>query len=176
MRLWALVVLGCVGCAGNAKPIATSVPSAPAPSAPADDERRPYAELLQPSPGDAEKSPGIWVQVRDVAALGGRLPKSLQTELPVRLLSDIAKTVSSTFGADVAAVIDLAQPVDIALSIPPGFGPPNPVFGFRVRSPEAIEHGQAGLTLRRVGPGVWQLGDPMPSADLRAGGQVIQSA
>lgn len=163
MRLWALVVLGCVGCAGNAKPIATSVPSAPAPSAPADDERRPYAELVSSAPADAEKSPGIWVQVRDVAQLGGKLPKSLQTEVPGRMVTDIARTVSATFGADVAAVIDLSQPVDVALSMPQGLGPPYPVFGFRVRSPEAVERGQAGLTLRRLSAGVWQLGDVVPT-------------
>src|SRR5690349_21526673 len=170
MRLWALVVLGCVSCAGSAKPSVTSVSSAPAPSAPQNDERRPYAELAQPAAGDALKSPGIWVQVRDVAQLSAKLPRSLQTEVPGRMVSQIAQTVSSTLGADVAAVIDLAQPVDIAMSIPRGFGPPYPVFGFRVRSPEAIERGQAGLTLRRLSAGVWQLGDvvqpePEPEPD-----------
>ena len=165
MRFWALVVLGCVGCAGSAKPNVTSVPSAPAPAEPAEDERRPYAELMQPAPGDAEKSPGIWVQVRDVAQLGARLPKSLQTEAPGRMVSEIAQTVSSQFGADIAAVIDLSQPVEIALSMPRGFGPPYPVFGFRVRSPEAIERGQAGLTLRRLSAGVWQLGDVVQAAE-----------
>ena len=90
MRLWALVVLGCAGCAGSAKPSVTSVPSAPTTSAPADDERRPYAELTQPAAGDAVKSPGVWVQVRDVAQLSAKLPKSLQTEVPGRMVSQIA--------------------------------------------------------------------------------------
>lgn len=170
MRLWALAVLGCVSCAGSAKPNATSVASAPVTSAPTDDERRPYAELTQVAAGDALKSPGIWVQVRDVAQLSAKLPKSLQTEAPGRMVNEIAKTVSSTLGGDVAAVIDLSQPVDVAMSIPRGFGPPYFVFGFRVRSPEAIERGQAGLTLRRLRAGVWQLGDvvqaePEPEPD-----------
>lgn len=164
MRLWALVVLGCAGCAGSAKPSVTSVPSAPATSGPVDDERRPYAEVTQPTAGDALQSPGIWVQVRDVAQLSAKLPKSLQTEVPGRMVSEIAQTVSSTLGADVAAVIDLSQPVDVAMSIPQGFGPPYPLFGFRVRSPEAIERGQAGLTLRRLSAGVWQLGDVVQAA------------
>jgi hypothetical protein len=164
MRLWVLAVLGCVGCAGSATPSVTSVPSAAATSAPVDDERRPYAELTQPAEADALKSPGIWVQVRDVAQLSGKLPKSLQTGAPGRMVSEIVQTVSSTLGADVGAVVDLSQPVDVAVSIPRGLGPPHPVFGFRVRSPEAIERGQAGLTLRRLSAGVWQLGDVIQAA------------
>lgn len=132
------------------------------------EERRPYAELTEPVAADAAASPGIWVQVKDLGQLSAKLPRSLQTEVPGKMLQDVAQTISSTLGADVAAVVDLAQPVDVALSMPHGLAPPFPVFGFRVRSAEAIERGQAGLTLRRLAAGLWQLGDvvqPLPEPE-----------
>jgi hypothetical protein len=130
---------------------------------PTEVERRPYAELVAPSAPEAAESPGIWLQVAQPDVLLKLLPDSIQARPGVRAMADIGPAVSGIFGADVGAIIDLSQPFELATPIDAVGFHPVPVFAFRVRSPEAIEQGQAGLTLRRVAAGTWRLGDDAPA-------------
>jgi hypothetical protein len=117
---------------------------------------------MAPPAADSAFSPGIWIQVSNVAQLPSKLPASLQSHPALEVFKNVSTLVSVALGADVGAVVDLNQPVDVGLAIPRAFEGPSPVFAFRVRSPEAIERGQAGLTLRRLAPGMWLLGDEPP--------------
>jgi hypothetical protein len=160
MRLWVLAVVGCVGCAsGNAKP--SAVPRrAPVVAEPTEAERRPYAELV-PAPAVAAASPGIWLQVANPSLLVGKLPDAVQSKPVLRVLKDVMALTSGALGPDVAAIVDLSQPVDLVMPIDGlGLSPPL-AFALRVRSPEVIERGEAGLTLRRVGAGFWRLGNEL---------------
>jgi hypothetical protein len=168
MRLWVLAVLGYLvgsGCAGGgARPIAGSQPRATA-EEPTEVERHPYAELMAPPAAGDAASPGLWIRVNNVAQLQSKLPSSVQSHPALEVYKDLSMLVSAVLGADVGAVIDLSQPIDVAMAIPRGFEKPAPVVAFRVRSPATIERGQAGLTLRHLAAGMWLLGDepPQPS-------------
>lgn len=151
----------CLGCAGSARPSASAAPAVVVATEPVDVERRPYSEVMLPTATDAT-SPGIWVQVANVGQLFGKLPASVQSQPSLLPFKDLAPLVSGALGADVASIIDLSQPVDMATPMPHGFEGPSPVFAFRVRSPETIERGQAGLTLRPLAAGMWILGDEVP--------------
>lgn len=121
---------------------------------------------MAPSAAEALDSPGIWLEVSNVAQLVGKLPDSVQALPGLRSLSDVSSLASGALGADVGSVIDLSQPLDVAMPIPKGMASSVQVIAFRVRSPESIEHGEAGLTLRRLAPGMWQIGDePLAQAD-----------
>lgn len=162
MRLWVLALLGCFGCAGSGVRPTVSSPLRAEVDEPSDVERHPYAELTAPPPADAAVSPGVWISVNNVAQLQSKLPASLQSHPALAVLNDVPTLVSTMLGADVGSVVDLSQPVDVTTPFPRGFEGPSPVVAFRVRSPDAIERGQAGLTLRHLAPGMWLLGDEPP--------------
>jgi hypothetical protein len=130
---------------------------------PTEAERRPYAELVVPVAPEAAASPGIWLEVANPAQLLSKLPDAIQTKPGLQPFKDITALASGALGADISAVIDLSQPFDVAMPLSKAMHDP-PVLAFRVRSPEAVERGQAGLTLRRVAAGIWLLGDQTSSS------------
>ena len=95
MRLWLFAVLGCLGCAGSgAKPtVARAVAAAPAEAS--NIERRPYAELTEPSAADAADSPGVWLQVTSAAQLVSKLPASIQAEPLMQRFKELTWLVSN---------------------------------------------------------------------------------
>jgi hypothetical protein len=162
MRL-ALVLLvalgGMLSCGGSA-PTAKPVPLGD--SEPADEaaERRPYAEFCATRVADA--SPGFWVQVPAPLAIWPKLPELLKGSPGLAPFADAQALARLVLGSEVASVIDLSQPVDVLLPMPAA-DEQRFSWSFRVRSPDAVLHGEAGLTLRRAAPGVWRIG---PDLDL----------
>ncbi len=154
---WCL--LGLLGCSAAVKP-----PPPPLASS-ADDEieaapRRPYAELM-PASADVPAVAGVWLRLGSPRGSLDKLPsfaRDLPSSLPITALDD---QVKSPYGAAVAAVIDLAQPVDVVMDLPGWLQfDGDPTWSFRVRSPEAVLRGTVGLTLQRVSAGVWNIGLP----------------
>jgi hypothetical protein len=156
---WGLSLMGC-GAAPKAPTKATTAASVAA----VEPERRPYAELA------TERKPveldGIWLRAASPAKTFHELPILLQGVPPLAQLKLLVEGRAGLLPADVAAVVDAAQPAELLFSMgstwdespPPVTEAPSLVWSFRVRSPEAIERGAAGLTLQRSAPGVWNVG------------------
>ncbi|MDF3071655.1 MAG: hypothetical protein K0R38_7256, partial [Polyangiaceae bacterium] len=149
--------LGVLGCNGHVRPEATP-PLLRAEPAPQED-RFPYAEEAPPSRATAELD-GAWLRVQSSTELWRKLPRLAQ-ELPGLA---VLRMVSSTqhLPPDVAAVVDLSQPIDIIAPLPSFL---ETTWAYRVRSPEAVLRGTAGLTLRRVGAGAWDIGGVSTASD-----------
>jgi hypothetical protein len=145
---WGLLVLGC-----GAAPKPVAVPKVVPVVAQESDGRRPYAEVTAlPKPMALD---GAWLRVASLSHSLGELP-SLVKDLPgLTLFKDLVEGRGGLVPADVAAVIDPAQPIDLVF---PMAGTELPALSFRVRSAEAIEQGAAGLTLTRIEPGIWNIG------------------
>jgi len=160
MRLWVSVLLGCVSCgASGGKPVERPAPRVAPVAETSEVERHPYAELVEPAAPSAAVSPGAWLQIGNAARLVSLLPSQVQAQPSLQPFRDVTTLARGALGADIASVIDLAQPLDVAVSIPQPHQEPALVVAFRLRAPDAIERGQAGLTLRRVVPGMWLIGD-----------------
>lgn len=161
--LWSLSALGLLGCSAGAKPPPPPLAAhaeVEAPLAP----RRPYAETM-PASNEAPIVPGIWVRLGAPSRTLGKLPSMVRDSPPVAPITSLDNQLASPFGSAVAAVIDLSQPVDVALDLPGVFFvDPSPTWSFRVRSPDAVLHGTAGLSLQRVSAGVWSIAVPPPAA------------
>jgi hypothetical protein len=126
--------------------------------APLAEERRPYLEVapaLAAVPLD-----GVWVRVASVAKTFDELPSLVKGLPQLAPLRNLVEGRAGLLPADVAAVVDASQPVELLL--PRGT---TPVWAFRVRSPEAIAEGGAGLTLRRRAAGVWDVGGVVAEAE-----------
>jgi hypothetical protein len=149
-------MLSCGGSAPRAKPVSLGTNEL----AEREAERRPYAELATTRP-DAT-SPGFWMQVPTPLAIWPKLPELLQGSPGLAPFADAQALARLVLGSEVGSVIDLSQPVDVLLPMPAA-DEQRFSWSFRVRSPDAVLHGDAGLTLRRVAPGVWRIG---PDLDL----------
>lgn len=158
MRWATLFGLGMLfwGCGAAPKPaaVAKPVPVAVTP----EQERRPYLEVapaLAAVPLD-----GVWVRVASVAKTFDELPSLVKGLPQLAPLRNLVEGRAGLLPADVASVVDPAQPVELML--PRGT---TPVWAFRVRSPEVIAEGGAGLTLRRRAAGVWDVGGVVAAAE-----------
>ena len=157
-------IWGLLGCASAIKPpppplaTATDEETAPAP-------RRPYAEQM-PTPREPPAAPALWVQLGAPSGSLNKLP-TLAQGLPIMQPLSQLDGAASPYGAAVASVIDLSQPVDIALDVPGYLFLFNfqPTWSFRVRSPDAVLQGTTGLTLQRVSTGVWNIALPPPVSE-----------
>jgi hypothetical protein len=137
-----LVVVGCLGCAGGSPKPRSALRGTPEPIA-AEAERRPYAELAQAAPVTEDDSPGLWLQIAALARLSDKLPEALQPQLEP--FKDVGALLGRVLGADVISVVDLEQPLDVTME-PTASRSREQVAAFRVRSPDALEQGRAGLT------------------------------
>ncbi len=143
-----------VGCGAAPKRVAVEKP---VPGVVAvEEERTPYAELAS-QPVAAELD-GVWVRVESMKRTFDGLPSLVKGTAPLARLRDLVEGRSGLLPADVAAVIDPARPIDLTMPLSLTLGVDAPIWAFHVRSDDAIAQGEAGLTLRRVRPGVWNMG------------------
>lgn len=141
-------------CGGVPKPVAVAKPVAS--TAPVEAERTPYAALAAPL---AEvQLDGIWLRVESLKRTYDGLPELVKALPGVARLQNMVEGRAGFIPADVAAVIDPSQPIDVSMPLSFALGVDSPVWAFPVRSPDAIAQGAAGLTLRGVRPGVWDMG------------------
>lgn len=154
MRWVVCSCLGLMGCGAAPKPVAVTTPTVTA--APVEEERTPYADLA-PQPAAAELD-GVWARVESLKRSFEGLPNLVQGLPPLASLQDLVQGRASFLPADVAAVIDPSQPIDVSMPLSFALGVDAPVWAFHVRSADAIAQGAAGLTLRGVRPGVWDVG------------------
>ena len=121
-------------------------------------ERRPYAEEAPNLPQTPAEVDGLWIHLQSPSSSWSRLPTLVQGFPALAPFKQLAQG-GGLLPRDAAAVIDLSQPLDVSMPMPsPGTTDLTQVWIFRVRSPEAVLHGEAGLTLHRVSPGVWDMG------------------
>lgn len=165
MRLAVVVVVsGALMSCGGSPPRAKQVPVVASEQAEAAGERRPYAELSTTVPDGA--SPGFWLQMPAPLQIWPKLPELLKGGPSLAPFADAQAVARMVLGSEVGSVIDLSQPVDVLLPLPAG-DDQRFFWSFRVRSPEAVLHGDAGLTLRRAAAGVWRIGpDAEPDAEV----------
>lgn len=153
-----------MGCGAAPKPVAVEKPVVSV--APVEEERTPYAELAsQPA---ATELDGVWVRVESLKRTFDGLPELVKALPPLMRLQELVEGRSGLLPADVAAVIDPAQPIDLTMPLSFGLGVDAPIWAFHVRSDDAVAQGAAGLTLRRVRAGVWNMGGvvaPQPQAE-----------
>lgn len=147
---WLSLGVGLLGCNGHVKPAALP-PPAPAQAAPQED-RTPYAEVAAPLRAPVELD-GVWLRLQSATELWRKLPRLAQSLPGLTVLRMLSST--QHLPPDVAAVVDLSQPIDVVAPLPSFL---QTTWAYRVRSPEAILRGTAGLTLRRVDAGVWDIG------------------
>jgi hypothetical protein len=114
-----------------------------------------------PPTRDRAASPGVWLQIASPAQLLSKLPDPIQSNPGFQAIKDVTKLATGALGADVGSIVDLSQPVELVMPIDGVALPPPVAFALRVRSPEVIEHGEAGLTLRRIAAGLWRLGSEL---------------
>lgn len=160
---WTLIA-GSLGtaCAAAPKP-APARPSVRAESA-SEEERRPYAEEATYLPQAPAEVDGLWIHLHSPSASWAKLPTLVQS-FPALAPFKLLAQGGGLLPRDAAAVIDLSQPLDVSMPMPsPGTPDLTQVWIFRVRSPEAILHGEAGLTLHRVSQGVWEMGSVVARA------------
>jgi hypothetical protein len=160
-----------VACGAAPKPVAVEKPVASA--APVEEERTPYAELA-PQPAATELD-GVWVRVESIKRTFNGLPELVKALPPLVRLQDLVEGRSGLLPADVAAVIDPAQPIDLTMPLSFTLGADAPIWAFHVRSDDAIAQGAAGLTLRRVRPGVWNMGGVVATQPQAAAGDDDES-
>jgi hypothetical protein len=167
-RFSGLIGVGLLACGSSIKPPPPPLPDAAEAASPFE-ERRAYAELAPP-PKEPQQVPAVWLHLRSPHATLAKLPTMAQTMGPIAQLKQLEVPGASPFGAAVASVIDLSQPVDLVLEQAGFAANVEPTWSFRVRSPEAVSRGRAGLTLHRVSTGVWNIGMPAasPAPELEA--------
>src|SRR4051812_14143050 len=112
MRLWVLAFWGCVGCATNGAKPSVSPRSEAAVAQSSEAERRPYAELMPP-PREGAASPGVWLEIASPAQLLSKLPDAIQSKPGFQAIKDVTKLATEALGADVGAIVDLSQPVEL---------------------------------------------------------------
>lgn len=139
------------GC-GSSAPKAVVTPIAPREATADSGERSLYTETLR-SLDAAPEPDGVWLHFHSPSELWKRVPllaRDFSAFSPLK-----SAMANEVMPPDVAAVVDLSQPVDVAWPMDPSV---RPVWAFRLRSEQALQHGATGLTLRRTSPGVWDIG------------------
>jgi hypothetical protein len=152
-----------VACGSAAKPRPVETPLA-VEAATEPSELHPYADLAAP-PAPGAEARGAWIQIRSPSTLWRKLPNIVRGVPPLAVLKDLVEGHSAILPADVSAIVDPSQPVDLVFpfGLPASAVPPT--WAFRVRSAAAIARGEAGLTLRRVGSGAWEIGGVVDAAE-----------